>query len=107
MCQRPFLELPPEQLALLQTRFLEIQPQIETHGRIVFRHIRCKHRLADLMAEMVAIGWKWFVRLVLRGKDPFDFLVTFCRRLAQHVRSECETVLHLPKRESVPVRARK
>jgi len=74
MCQRPFPELPPQQLAELQTRFEEIRPTIERHGRIVFRHIKCRHRLADLIAEMIAIGWKWFVKLVLHGKDPRDFL---------------------------------
>jgi hypothetical protein len=87
MSKRPFPELPPEQLGALQARFEEIRPQIEKHGRIYFRHVRCAQRLADLTAEMVAIGWKWFVSLVLRGKDPKDFLVTFNRRLGQHVKS--------------------
>jgi hypothetical protein len=36
---------------------------------------------------MLAIGWKWFDRLVLRGKDPREFLVTFNCRLAQHVKA--------------------
>ncbi len=87
MCQRPFPDLTPQQLASLQARFERLRPQIQTHGRIYFRHIKCPHRLADLIAEMVALGWLWFVRLAQRGKDPRDFLVTFNRRLGQHVKS--------------------
>jgi hypothetical protein len=86
MSQRPFSQLSPDQLTALQARFLEIRPQIENHGRIYFRHIKCCHRLADLVAEMVSLGWKYFVRLVLRGKDPRDFLGLFIKRLAQHVK---------------------
>jgi hypothetical protein len=82
----PFPELTPKQLSALQSRFLDIKPSIEKHGRIYFRFIRCKQRLADLIAEMVALGWKYFVRLVLRGKDPRQFLAMFNRRLAQHVK---------------------
>jgi hypothetical protein len=35
---------------------------------------------------MVALGWSWFIRLVLRGKDPRQFLATFNRRLSQHIK---------------------
>jgi hypothetical protein len=45
-------------------------PRIELHGRIYFRHVRCPHRRADCVAVMVALCWKWFLRLVERGKDP-------------------------------------
>jgi hypothetical protein len=86
MSHCPSPKLPPEQLAALQARFLEIKPSIEKHGRIYFRFVHCKQRLADLIAEMVALGWKYFVRLVLRGKDPRSFLPMFNRRLAQHVK---------------------
>jgi hypothetical protein len=86
MSRQPFPQLPPEQLAALQARFVELRPQIEKHGRIYFRFVRCKQRLADLIAEMVSLGWKYFVRLVLRGKDPRNFLPMFNRRLAQHVK---------------------
>ncbi len=86
MCKRPFPDLTPQQLAELQARFQEILPQIEIHGRIYFRHV-CSQRRADLVAEMVALGWLWLVRLWQRGKDPRDFLVTFNRRLGQHVKS--------------------
>ncbi len=51
MCERPFPDLTPQQLADLHARFEAIRPQIETHGRIYFRH-HCSQRRADLMAEM-------------------------------------------------------
>jgi hypothetical protein len=86
MSKLPFPHLSPEQLAILQTQFDAIRPQIETHGRIYFRHVRCKHRLADLIAEMLTLGWQWFVRLMLRGKDPRTFLAMFNKRLGQHIK---------------------
>ncbi len=86
MSRRPFPNLSPEQLAALQAQFEQIIPQIQTHGRIYFRHVKCPHRLADLLGEMVAMGWKWFVSLMLRGKDPRSFLAMFNRRLGQHVK---------------------
>ncbi len=86
MSQNQFPDLTPQQLADLQARFEAIRPQIETHGRIYFRHL-CAQRRVDLVAEMVALGWLWFVRLWQRGKDPRDFLVTFNRRLDLHVRA--------------------
>jgi hypothetical protein len=36
---------------MLQARFEEIRPQIEKHTRIYFRHVKCPHRFADLVAE--------------------------------------------------------
>ncbi len=86
MCQRPFPDLTPQQLAELHAYYETIRPQIETHGRICFRHVKCKQRLADLIAEMVALGWKWFVSLMLRGKDPRTFLAMFNKRLGQHIK---------------------
>jgi hypothetical protein len=65
-------------LADLHTRFLELLPRIELHGRIVFRSLKC-HQREEAVAEMVALAWKWFARLATRGKDAGDFVVTFCR----------------------------
>jgi hypothetical protein len=64
-------------------RFLAILPRIETHGQIYFRHLKCPHRREDAVAEMVAICWRWFIRLVKQGKDPTQFpsaLATFAAR---------------------------
>ena len=87
MSHCPFPKLPPQQLAAIHARFEAIRPQIEKHGTIYFRHVKCPHRLADLIAEMLALAWKWFVGLVLRGKDPRLFLATFNRRLTQHIKA--------------------
>ena len=34
---------------------------------------------ATLVAEVVAYAWRWFSRLIQRGKDPTRFLTTFNR----------------------------
>jgi len=36
---------------------------------------------------MVALAWKWFVRLMQRGKDPSEFVTTFTSLLARAVNS--------------------
>jgi len=56
-------------LAQLQSLFLSIVPRIETHARIYFRSTRCPHLKADRIAETIALAFKWFRRLVKRGKD--------------------------------------
>ena len=56
----------------LHASFLAILPQVQRHGRIYFRGAR-SDRKADLVAEMVALAWKWFIRLAERGKDPTLF----------------------------------
>jgi hypothetical protein len=59
----------------LQETFVgTILPHVEAHGRVYFRHVRCKHRKAELLAEMAALSWRWFVRLVRRGKDVLKFV---------------------------------
>jgi hypothetical protein len=75
------------QLASLHAAFLAILPRIELHGRVYFRHVRCPHRRADCVAEMVALCWKWFLRLVERGKDPAWFPTTLATFAARHVRT--------------------
>jgi hypothetical protein len=70
-------------LAQLHLQFLTIVPRIEAHGRVYFRHLRCPHRREEAVAEMAAICWRWFVRLVKQGKDPTQFpsaLATFAAR---------------------------
>ena len=63
----------------MEERFLKILPKIQLHGRIFFRHIKCRQTRDEAIAEMVALAWKWFVRLTNRGKDVSNFPVTFCR----------------------------
>jgi hypothetical protein len=78
-------------LASLQTRFVSILPRIEAHGHF---HFRWKFDSAreDLLAEMVAMCWKCFVRLFQRGKDPTQFvsaLATFAARAMRAGRRLC------------------
>jgi hypothetical protein len=68
------------QLCALQVAFLTILPRIEQHGRIYFRHVRCFAHKEDVIGEMVALSWRWFIRLAHRGKDATQFpsaLATF------------------------------
>jgi hypothetical protein len=67
----------------LHAAFLLILPRIEAHGHVCFRDVKCADRKQDFIAEMVALGWKWFLRLVAKGKDPLDFpsaLATYAAR---------------------------
>jgi hypothetical protein len=71
----------------LRYRFLAVLPAIERHGRVYFRHIRCAHQLQDALAEMIALAWRWFVRLVEQGKDVLAFRTVLAAYCARHVRS--------------------
>jgi hypothetical protein len=72
-----------------QDQFLALLPRIERHGRVVFRNCKCPHKRQEAIAEMVALAWKWFLRLVDRGKDPAQFpsaLATFAAKGVQNWR---------------------
>ena len=71
----------------LHTAFVALVPRIERHGRIYFRHVRCPHKKADAIQEMTALGWRWFLRLHQRGKDPSEFPTGFTTLLARAVNS--------------------
>ncbi len=58
---------------VLHTRFHSILPRIEKHAHVYFRHIKCREHKADRVAEVVALAWKWFVRLAERRKDARQF----------------------------------
>jgi hypothetical protein len=78
-------------LAELHAVFLSILPRIELHGRVYFRHKSADAR-EELIAEMVGLSWKWFVRLIERGKDPTAFvsaLATFAARAVNSGRRVC------------------
>jgi hypothetical protein len=84
--------------SLQQTFLSEVLPRVEAHGRVYFRHVRCPDQKEELLAEMCGLAWKWYVRLVIRGKDVLQFvsaLATYAaravrsgRRLAGHERSK-------------------
>jgi hypothetical protein len=70
----------------LHRRFLTILPAVERHGHVYFRHLKCPHRLQEVLAEMAAIAWKWFLRLVAKGKDAADFPTVIAAYAARAVR---------------------
>jgi len=71
----------------LHARFLALLPRIRTHGRVFFRDLKCRDKRADAIAEMVALSWRWFVRLVEKGKDPAAFPSILATYAAMAVRS--------------------
>ena len=77
---------PTPHLAAWHDAFLSIVPRIESHGQVAFRGVRCPQRRADCIAEMVALCWLWFVRLVERGKDPLAFPVVLAGYAARQVK---------------------
>src|SRR5579859_1946459 len=68
--------------ASLHASFLLILPRIRTHGRVYFRSLDREKR-EELISEMMALCWRWFVRLAENGKDGSRFpsaLATFSAR---------------------------
>jgi len=83
---------PVSSIANVQAAFLTALPRIVRHARCYFRHIRCPHRKADCISEVVSICWKWWRSLVERGKDPSRFvsvLATFAARAVRSGRRLC------------------
>jgi hypothetical protein len=83
---------PVAPLLALHAAFLTILPRIETHASVVFRHLRCPHRLADCVQETVSLAWKWFVRLAIKGKDAREFpsaLATYAAKAVKSGRRVC------------------
>jgi hypothetical protein len=79
----PSRALPLEQV---QAAFLTILPRIELHAQIYFRGLKCPHRRADAVQETFAVAWKWFARLMERGKDPLTFPAVFASYAARAVK---------------------
>jgi len=67
--------------------FLSILPKITRHGRVSFRHLRCRDKRDDCIAEMVALSFQWYLRLIERGKDPTQFPTALATYAARAVRS--------------------
>jgi hypothetical protein len=70
----------------LHAHFLAILPRIATHAKIRFRHLRCPGRRDDAVAEVVAVCWKWYLRLSQQGKDVDGFVTAFADYAVRHVR---------------------
>ncbi|HZY85531.1 MAG TPA: hypothetical protein VFE78_11925 [Gemmataceae bacterium] len=77
----------PVPLAPLQAAFLAlVLPKVVAHGRVYFRHLKAE-RKEDCIAEMVALAWKWHLRLAERGKDAARFPTAIATFAARAVRS--------------------
>ena len=74
-------------LARLHAVFLLILPRIRLHGEVVFRGLKCPDRREEAIAEMLALCWLWFCRLVEQGKDPLQFPSAIATYAARAVRS--------------------
>jgi hypothetical protein len=73
-------------LVALHAAFLSILPRMELHARVYFRGLRCPDHQAEAVQETLALCWKYFVRLVERGKDPLAFPSVLATYAARHVR---------------------
>ena len=72
----------------IQAVFLTlILPKVESHGQVAFRFVKCHDRREDAVCEMVAIAWKWTLRLVERGKDVSQFPTAIATYAARAVRA--------------------
>jgi hypothetical protein len=75
-------------LDVLHARFLsEVLPRVRRHALVYFRRLRCPHRLADAVAEVIAVCWKWFLKLCQRGQDVSGFVSALAAYAARHVGS--------------------
>ncbi|MFO0877876.1 MAG: hypothetical protein U0840_11025 [Gemmataceae bacterium] len=74
-------------LHALHCEFQSILPRIENHAEIRFRYLRCPGRRADAIAEVIAISWRWFLRLTEKGKDVNSFVTVLADYAVRHVRS--------------------
>jgi len=72
--------------AELHSAFVTILPRIETHARIYFRGLKCPSRRDEAVQETLALAWKWFLRLIEKGKDPRSFPAVFASFAARAVK---------------------
>jgi hypothetical protein len=68
-------------------RFTRMHARIIAHGEIVFRHVKCPSQKDDFIAELVALCWRWHLRLAERGIDSSQFITAMATFAARRVRS--------------------
>ncbi|MFO0881542.1 MAG: hypothetical protein U0840_29940 [Gemmataceae bacterium] len=78
---------PHKDLNALHAHFLAILPRIETHAKVRFRYLRCPGRRDDMIAEVIAVCWRWFLRLNEKGSNAGEFAYTLADLAVRHVRS--------------------
>jgi hypothetical protein len=71
----------------LHAHFLTVLPRIQTHAEIYFRHLHCPGRRDDAIQEVIAIAWKWFLRITEQGKNVDEFVMALADLAVRHVRS--------------------
>jgi hypothetical protein len=71
----------------LHASFLAILPRIIVHGEVYFRFLTCPIAREDAIAEMVAVAWKWHLRLAERGKNVSEFASALATYAARAVNS--------------------
>ncbi len=84
----PTLEEPCPSLDALHAHFLSLLPRIELHAKVSFRHLRCPGRREDAVAEVIAVSWRWYLRIVSQGeKDVNEFVSALATFAVKHVRA--------------------
>jgi len=84
--ERPMIaSLSVPSLTKVQSEFLTVLPRITRHARCYFRHVRCQHKKADFVSEVVSICWKWWLRLVQLGRNPGRFVSALATYAAKAV----------------------
>src|SRR5688572_15373129 len=78
---------PPVAAADLHAAFLRQPPRFAAHARYATRHLGCPDTRDDLVAEVLALAWRQFVRLHCRGKDPGTFVTTLALQCSQAVKA--------------------
>jgi hypothetical protein len=72
----------------LQASFVAVVlPRVLSHGDVSFRDVKCPHRREDAIQEMIALAWKWHVRLAEKGRDATNFPTALATYAARAVRS--------------------
>jgi hypothetical protein len=76
----------PDPLDPLHARFLALLPRLELHAHISFRHLKFPLQKEEAVQEVVALAWKWFLRLAQRDKDVSGFVTAFASFAARAVK---------------------
>jgi hypothetical protein len=71
----------------LQHGFLQLQPVIERHAQMVFRHLRSAER-EEAVAETRAAAYVSYLRLRSRGKDPAEFPIKLATYATLRVKND-------------------
>lgn len=75
----------PIPTAEAQERFVPLMEAVQRVASLFFRSIKCSSRRDDLTQEALALGWKYHLSALQRGKDLRDYVgafATFCCRHA-------------------------